>query len=91
VTGAIAVGGFSGGAFNPAVVTGLNIGTTLIDGYDFNFLDWIVPVVFEFVGGVMAGIIFMITESIEEQEGTKAQVPKCYVRAPVKEVDTLPE
>jgi len=91
VTGAIAVGGFSGGAFNPAVVTGLNIGTTLIDGYDFNFSDWIVPVVFEFIGGIVAGIIFMITESIDELEGTKAQVPKCYVRASVNEVDTVPE
>jgi len=67
VSGAIAVGGFTGGAFNPAVATGLNLGLTQIDWYEFKFSDWIKAIVFEFIGGILAGIIFMITESVETQ------------------------
>jgi len=62
VAGAIAVGGFSGGAFNPAVASGLNIGLLVLKDYSFNASSWITAVVFEFLGGFMAGIIFLITE-----------------------------
>jgi len=62
VAGAIAVGGFSGGAFNPAVASGLNIGLLSVDGYSFNASDWISTVVVCFLGGFMAGVIFLITE-----------------------------
>jgi len=74
VSGAVAVGGFSGGAFNPAVATGLNVGNTQIDDYNFNFSDWIKAVVFEFIGGILAGVTFMITESVEEPDGTETEV-----------------
>jgi len=68
VAGAISVGGFSGGAFNPAVATGLNVGNTQIDNYNFNFSDWIKAVTFEFLGGILAGVTFMITESVEKPD-----------------------
>jgi len=76
VSGAIAVGGFTGGAFNPAVATGLNVGTTQIDGYNFNFSDWIKAVVFEFIGGILAGVVFMITESFEKPDATETKISK---------------
>jgi len=66
VSGAIAVGGFTGGAFNPAVATGLNIGKIQVDGYKFVGEDWVKAVAFEFLGGILAGLVFRITESVEE-------------------------
>jgi len=62
VSGAIAVGRFSGGAFNPAVASGLNIGLVVLKDYSFNASSWISALVFEFLGGFMAGVIFLITE-----------------------------
>jgi len=73
VAGAIAVGGFSGGAFNPAVATGLNVGLLELKAYSFNPSSWISAVVFEFLGGVLAGVIFLITESGEAIEPTKGE------------------
>lgn len=72
VAGAIAVGGFSGGAFNPAVVTGLNIGLLSVEGYSFNASDWISTLIFCFFGGFMAGVIFLITEWSEAPIGGEA-------------------
>jgi len=62
VAGAIAVGEFSGGAFNPAVATGLNIGLLGKTGYSFNASSWISAVVFDFLGGFVAGVVFLVTE-----------------------------
>jgi aquaporin Z len=62
VAGAIAVGSFSGGAFNPAVASGLNIGLVGKKGYSFNASSWISAVLFEFLGGILAGVVFVITE-----------------------------
>merc|ERR1719370_1998265 len=73
VAGAIAVGGFSGGAFNPAVVTGLNIGLLSVEGYSFNASDWISAVLFEFLGGFVAGVVFLITEWSESLKKEKAK------------------
>jgi len=67
VAGAISVGGFTGGSFNPAVTTGVNIGKTQIDGYEFNASTWIKALAFEFIGGILAGFIFTITETVEAQ------------------------
>jgi len=73
VSGVIAVGGFSGGAFNPAVATGLNIGKNQIKdpywpagNYDFSAGDWINAIMFEFLAGIVAGLVFRITESVEK-------------------------
>jgi len=71
VAGAIAVGGFSGGAFNPAVASGLNIGLLELEAYKFNPTAWICAVVFEFLGGFMAGVVFLITEWGEAVEAGK--------------------
>jgi len=62
VAGAIAVGSFSGGAFNPAVASGLNIGLLGKKGYSFNASSWISALIFEFLGGFMAGVVFLVTE-----------------------------
>jgi len=71
VAGAIAVGNFSGGAFNPAVATGLNVGLLELKAYSFNPSPWIAAVLFEFLGGFIAGVIFLITEWAEKIEVTK--------------------
>jgi len=67
VCGAIAVGPFSGGAFNPAVATGLNIGRSQIDGVKFNLRGWILALLFEMIGGFLAGVLFRLTEQAEVQ------------------------
>jgi len=72
VAGAIAVGNFSGGAFNPAVASGLNIGLLVLKEYDFNASSWISAVVFEFLGGFVAGVVFLITEWSETLQKEKA-------------------
>jgi len=64
-TGAVAVGEFSGGAFNPAIATGLNVGKIPVAGYEFSFKDLFTALISEFLGGVVAGTMFMVTESIE--------------------------
>jgi len=71
VAGAISVGGFSGGAFNPAVASGLNIGLLELQAYSFNASNWISAVLFEFLGGVVAGVVFMITEWSEASSPKK--------------------
>lgn len=71
VAGAIAVGGFSGGAFNPAVVLGLNVGDTTLNGYEFSSFAVIEALLFEFFGGIVAGVVFLLTEMLEEQEEGK--------------------
>jgi len=72
VAGAIAVGNFSGGAFNPAVASGLNIGLLVLEDYEFNASSWISAVIFEFLGGFVAGVVFLITEWSESLEKEKA-------------------
>jgi len=72
VAGAIAVGNFSGGAFNPAVASGLNIGLLDLKDYDFNASSWISAVIFEFLGGFVAGVVFLITEWSETLQKEKA-------------------
>jgi len=72
VAGAIAVGNFSGGAFNPAVASGLNIGLLVLEDYEFNASSWISAVVFEFLGGFVAGVLFLITEWSETLQKEKA-------------------
>jgi len=67
VAGAIAVGGFSGGAFNPAVVLGLNVGNIAVKGYKISGLACIKALLLEFLGGILSGIVFLISESFEEQ------------------------
>merc|ERR1719334_2759747 len=51
VAGAIAVGNISGGGFNPAVTSGVNIGKMVLKKYHFNASSWITAVIFEFLGG----------------------------------------
>jgi len=62
VAGAVSVGQFSGGAFNPAVASGLNIGLLELGDYKFNTSAWILAIMFEFLGGFLAGVVFLITE-----------------------------
>jgi len=69
VAGAIAVGNISGGGFNPAVTSGVNIGKMVLKKYHFNASSWITAVVFEFLGGCVAGVIFLITEWGEKLQG----------------------
>jgi len=71
VAGAIAVGNFTGGAFNPAVASGLDIGLLVLGDYHLNASSWISAVVFEFLGGFVAGVVFLITEWSETLEKEK--------------------
>lgn len=64
-SGDSAVGGFTGCGFNPAVVTGLSFGKIQIDAYTFVATDWVKALIFQFLGGILAGIVFRITESVE--------------------------
>jgi len=76
VSGVIAVGDFSGAAFNPAVVTALNFAKIGIDGYHFNLSDIILAIVFEMTGGLLAVIVFMVTESVESVESQTTESSK---------------
>ncbi|MBL9125595.1 MAG: aquaporin [Planctomycetaceae bacterium] len=58
LTGAVAVGGISGGAFNPAVGTGLTVVHALQGGGNYSHL-WIY-LVGPFIGGALAGVVFKI-------------------------------
>jgi len=75
VAGAIAVGGFTGGAFNPAVATGLDIGLLVLKDYHLNASSWIMAVVFEFLGGFVAGVVFLITEWSESLKAEPKEAP----------------
>jgi len=90
VSGVIAVGDFSGAAFNPAVVTALNIAKIGIDGYHYNFSDFILAIVFEMIGGLLAGVVFIVTESVESQatKSSKGVDKACEMR--VKAVEYKP-
>ena len=57
--GAVAVGGISGGAFNPAVVLG---------GAVMGLLPWaaLIYVVAELIGGVVAGLVFLAVNADDE-------------------------
>lgn len=57
-TGAVAVGGISGGAFNPAVGTGPTVIHAALGGG--SFANWWIYLVGPFLGGGLAGIVFKI-------------------------------
>lgn len=73
VSGAIAVGNISGGGFNPAVTSGVNIGKLVLKAYHFNASSWITAVLFEFLGGFVAGQFFLITEYGEQLRAVEAK------------------
>jgi aquaporin Z len=58
LTGAVAVGGISGGAFNPAVGIGPILVNAMQGGGNFNNL-WIY-LVGPFIGGALAGVVYKI-------------------------------
>lgn len=69
VAGASAVGGVSGGAFNPAIATGLQVAACLSGDctvlYSF-WLYWISPL----LGAGLAAITFLVMDTVTPSEGT---------------------
>ncbi len=78
LTGAFAVGGISGGAFNPAVALGVTIMGLSSPGNIWIFL------VGNFLGGLAAGLVFNILDMGDEREAI-AQITESSV-APVIQV-----
>ena len=60
VTAAFAGGGISGGAFNPAVGTGITLVHALLGGG--SFASWWLYLVGPFVGGALAAVVYKIQE-----------------------------
>lgn len=79
LSGAIAVGGLSGGAFNPAVVIGVNVGRHAYEDIkDFNMdvttvtaKSWAYCILADLAGAILAAILFQFTESREKVEENK--------------------
>jgi aquaporin Z len=63
-TGAVAVGGISGGAFNPAVGTGPTLVHAMLGGGNFN--NWWIYLVGPFLGGALAGVVFKLQHPGED-------------------------
>jgi aquaporin Z len=61
--GAFAVGGISGGAFNPAVALGASVLGI------FTWSNYWIYVVATLLGGALAGIVFLYTQPAEKPEG----------------------
>ena len=60
VVAAFAGGGISGGAFNPAVGTGITVVHALLGGG--SFASWWLYLVGPFVGGALAAVVYKIQE-----------------------------
>lgn len=70
--GAQAVGGISGGAFNPAVGTGTTVVAAFVNGASalkHLWIYWAAPL----LGGILAGLVFRVTNSAEIGEPNRGE------------------
>lgn len=73
-----ASGGISGGAFNPAVLVGVNVGTEVFKTHHSNAQtpasgrSWALILLMQFTAGAVAGLYFALTEQVEKDVDSSA-------------------